>query len=105
MSNIDLQSKRQHVVLRTNGGFTAATLAEAKTVQASEAHASVRERKALTSTVLRRLGAPLVDVIRPAPGESILLTKPEALALAYRLSRSQTRNRIANGNGRYRRRA
>ena len=95
---IDLQSKREHVVLRTNGGFTAATLAEASTVRATEARASVRERRSLTGRAVRTLGKPLVDHALMGQ-ETLLLTKGEALALAHRLSRAQTRNR-SGGIGR-----
>ena len=100
----DFTSTRTHVVLAANGGFVAATLAEAKTVRAAEAHASRRERESLTKAAVRAFGAPVVDVARPTPGQPLLLTVGEAKALAFRLSRSQTRNRIANGNGQRRRR-
>jgi hypothetical protein len=101
---IDFNAKREHLVLRTNGGFTAATVAEAATVRATEAHASARERKAITKRAIRTVGAPLVDAARPSAGAPLLLTEAEAKSLAFRLGRAQTRNRLGAGRGRRQRR-
>jgi len=104
-SNVDFSSPRLHVVLNANGGFIAATVAEAATVRASEAHASQRERKALTKRAVRTVGVVLVDAARPSAGAPILLTHAEARSLATALNGSRKRNRMAGGRNSRRRRA
>jgi len=102
----NIQIARTDVVLNANGGFIRATVKEAATIRASEAHASKREREARTAYFVRKVGADLVDGGRPSPGAPLLLTREEAQSLASDLNGSRKRNRMAGGrNRRSRRRA
>lgn len=104
-NNVDFSAPRTHVVLNANGGFIAATPYEAASIRASEAHASQRERLALTKRAVRIVGITLTDAARPSVGAPILLTHGEARNLATALNGSRKRNRMAGGRGRQRRRA